>query len=163
MSPDTTTPYPGFPHPDPCLSFWLQGTRSSPLLGHRTTETLPESAEVAIIGSGLRYALIYIIRRVSLNSDGTRIAEPRRHTSCLHLRIHQRVLSLSRRGRLVTAQRGGTEVIVDRIAIAVRRFPVVGSSNKYESFRSLNMDMWCRIQGLQDAVWQGAGVEDLAE
>ncbi|EIM91354.1 FAD dependent oxidoreductase [Stereum hirsutum FP-91666 SS1] len=53
MSPDTTTPYPGFPHPDPCLSFWLQGTRSSPLLGHRTTETLPESAEVVIIGSGL--------------------------------------------------------------------------------------------------------------
>ncbi len=44
---------PGYPHPEPCLSFWLQGTRSSPLLGHRTTEALPETAEVAIIGSGI--------------------------------------------------------------------------------------------------------------
>lgn len=53
--PDPSSPsYPGYPHPDPCLSFWLLGTRSSPLLGHRTIEALPESAEVAIIGSGLR-------------------------------------------------------------------------------------------------------------
>ncbi|KAF8590750.1 FAD dependent oxidoreductase [Ramaria rubella] len=42
-----------FPHPNPCLSFWLQGTRSSPLLGHRTTHSLPTSADVLIIGSGL--------------------------------------------------------------------------------------------------------------
>lgn len=46
-------PSPGLPVEDPCLSFWLQGTRSSPLLGHRTTDSLPDTAEVAIIGSGL--------------------------------------------------------------------------------------------------------------
>ena len=44
---------PGYPHPEPCLSFWLQGTRGSSLLGLRTTETLPETAEVTIIGSGI--------------------------------------------------------------------------------------------------------------
>ncbi|KIY72603.1 FAD dependent oxidoreductase [Cylindrobasidium torrendii FP15055 ss-10] len=45
---------PGYPRPDPCISFWLQGTRGSQsLLGHRTTEDLPASAEVAIIGSGI--------------------------------------------------------------------------------------------------------------
>ncbi|VDB87418.1 unnamed protein product [Peniophora sp. CBMAI 1063] len=44
---------PGYPHPDPCISFWLQGFRSSPLLGHRTTESLPSNADVTIIGSGI--------------------------------------------------------------------------------------------------------------
>ncbi|KAE9397072.1 FAD dependent oxidoreductase [Gymnopus androsaceus JB14] len=44
---------PGLPVQEPCLSFWLQGTRSSTLLGHRTTESLPQATEVAIIGSGL--------------------------------------------------------------------------------------------------------------
>ncbi|KAJ7633405.1 FAD dependent oxidoreductase [Mycena polygramma] len=44
---------PGYPRPNPSLSFWLQGTRSSPLLGHRTTEALPATADVTIIGSGL--------------------------------------------------------------------------------------------------------------
>ncbi|KAF7334780.1 FAD dependent oxidoreductase [Mycena sanguinolenta] len=44
---------PGFPRANPCLSFWLQLTRSSPLHGHRTTENLPDKADVTIIGSGL--------------------------------------------------------------------------------------------------------------
>ncbi|KAF9075356.1 FAD dependent oxidoreductase [Rhodocollybia butyracea] len=46
-------PSPGLPVEDPCLSFWLQRTRYSTLLGHRTTEHLPDTVEVAIIGSGL--------------------------------------------------------------------------------------------------------------
>ncbi|KAJ7617203.1 FAD dependent oxidoreductase [Roridomyces roridus] len=49
---------PGYPHPNPCLSFWLMGARNSPLIGHRTTETLPEHADVTIIGSGLSGAAI---------------------------------------------------------------------------------------------------------
>ncbi|KAJ7466882.1 FAD dependent oxidoreductase [Mycena latifolia] len=49
---------PGYPHPNPCLSFWLQGVRNSPLLGHRTTAALPEAADVTIIGSGLSGAAI---------------------------------------------------------------------------------------------------------
>ncbi|KAJ3768495.1 FAD dependent oxidoreductase [Lentinula raphanica] len=48
-----TYPSPGLPIKDPCLSFWLQNTRSSPLLGCRTTESLPPSVDVVIIGSGL--------------------------------------------------------------------------------------------------------------
>ncbi|KAJ6456500.1 FAD dependent oxidoreductase [Mycena sanguinolenta] len=44
---------PGFPRANPCLSFWLQLTRSSPLHEHRTTETIPDKADVTIIGSGL--------------------------------------------------------------------------------------------------------------
>jgi hypothetical protein len=43
---------PGYPRPNPLLSFWLQHTRNSPLLGHRTTDTLPDKTDVAIIGSG---------------------------------------------------------------------------------------------------------------
>ncbi|KAJ7185227.1 DAO-domain-containing protein [Mycena filopes] len=35
------------------LSYWLQGVRASPLLDHRTTDQLPASAEVVIIGSGM--------------------------------------------------------------------------------------------------------------
>ncbi|KAJ7056805.1 DAO-domain-containing protein [Mycena amicta] len=35
------------------LSLWLQGVRSNPLIDHRTTEDLPASADVVIIGSGL--------------------------------------------------------------------------------------------------------------
>lgn len=49
---------PGYPHPKPCLSFWLQGTGASPLLGHRTTHTLPEDADVTIIGSGISGAAV---------------------------------------------------------------------------------------------------------
>ncbi|KAJ7762592.1 FAD dependent oxidoreductase [Mycena metata] len=44
---------PGYPRPNPSLSFWLQGTRNSPLLGHRTTPQLPAKSKVTIIGSGL--------------------------------------------------------------------------------------------------------------
>ncbi|KAJ7678733.1 FAD dependent oxidoreductase-domain-containing protein [Mycena rosella] len=43
---------PGYPRPDPCLSFWLQGARNSTLIGHRTTEALPERSNIIIIGSG---------------------------------------------------------------------------------------------------------------
>ncbi|THH16072.1 hypothetical protein EW146_g4508 [Bondarzewia mesenterica] len=62
----STPSAPGYPHPNPCLSFWLQGTRNSPLLGHRTTEALPENAEVVIIGSGLRSVCACIL---STNRD----------------------------------------------------------------------------------------------
>ncbi|KAL0956567.1 hypothetical protein HGRIS_002704 [Hohenbuehelia grisea] len=44
---------PGYPLADPCLSFWLQHTRTSSLLGHRTTPDLPSAAEVVIIGAGM--------------------------------------------------------------------------------------------------------------
>ncbi|KAJ7613500.1 FAD dependent oxidoreductase [Roridomyces roridus] len=47
---------PGYPRPKPCLSFWLMGTRNSPLIGHHTT--LPEHADVTIIGSGFSGAAI---------------------------------------------------------------------------------------------------------
>jgi len=43
----------GFPHPKPTLSFWLQGARNNPLIGHRTTETTPSNADVVIIGAGM--------------------------------------------------------------------------------------------------------------
>ncbi|KAJ7502593.1 FAD dependent oxidoreductase [Mycena galericulata] len=49
---------PGYPHPNPCLSFWLQAARSSRLLEHRTTEALPARVDVTIIGSGLSGAAI---------------------------------------------------------------------------------------------------------
>ncbi|KAK0459782.1 DAO-domain-containing protein [Desarmillaria tabescens] len=39
------------------LSYWLQGVRSNPLLDHRTTEELPEEADVVIIGSGATGAM----------------------------------------------------------------------------------------------------------
>ncbi|KAJ7828063.1 DAO-domain-containing protein [Mycena olivaceomarginata] len=43
-----------FPIPEGMsLSYWLQGVRASPLLDHRTTEELPEFAEVVIIGAGM--------------------------------------------------------------------------------------------------------------
>lgn len=43
----------GFPHPNPTLSFWLQGTRNNPLIGYRTTETIPANADVVVIGAGM--------------------------------------------------------------------------------------------------------------
>ena len=43
----------GFPHPNPSLSFWLQGTRNNSLIGHRTTETIPDYVDVVIIGAGM--------------------------------------------------------------------------------------------------------------
>ncbi|KAK1230922.1 hypothetical protein PQX77_005953 [Marasmius sp. AFHP31] len=49
---------PGYPISDPCLSFWLQGTRSSSLLGHRTTSSLPAEADIIIIGSGISGAAV---------------------------------------------------------------------------------------------------------
>nr|GAT42641.1 predicted protein [Mycena chlorophos] len=52
----TETPAnPGYPRLNPSISFWLQGTRSSPLIGHRTTPTLPrpeDVQDVVIIGGG---------------------------------------------------------------------------------------------------------------
>jgi hypothetical protein len=44
---------PGYTRPNPSLSFWLQHTRNSPLLGLRTTDALPDKTDAAIIGSGL--------------------------------------------------------------------------------------------------------------
>ncbi|KAJ7765093.1 FAD dependent oxidoreductase [Mycena maculata] len=49
---------PGYPRANPCLSFWLQNVRNSPLLGHRTTSALPESTSITIIGAGLSGAAI---------------------------------------------------------------------------------------------------------
>ena len=43
----------GFPHPKPSLSFWLQGTRNNPLIGHRTTEIIPTDADVVVVGAGM--------------------------------------------------------------------------------------------------------------
>ncbi|KAF9653039.1 FAD dependent oxidoreductase [Thelephora ganbajun] len=53
MQPITDRSGAGFPHPRPTLSFWLQGTRNNPLIGHRTTETIPSDADVVIIGAGM--------------------------------------------------------------------------------------------------------------
>ncbi|PBK78208.1 FAD/NAD(P)-binding domain-containing protein [Armillaria solidipes] len=39
------------------LSYWLQGVRNNPLLDHRTTDELPEEADVVIIGSGATGAI----------------------------------------------------------------------------------------------------------
>jgi hypothetical protein len=36
------------------LSHWLQGVRSDTLLDYRSSERLPQEAEVVIIGSGVR-------------------------------------------------------------------------------------------------------------
>ncbi|KAJ7476754.1 FAD dependent oxidoreductase-domain-containing protein [Mycena latifolia] len=58
MKPARMDASPGFPHPAPCLSFWLQGARNSTLLGHRTTGALLATADVTIIGSGLSGAAI---------------------------------------------------------------------------------------------------------
>ncbi|KAJ7812395.1 FAD dependent oxidoreductase [Mycena olivaceomarginata] len=44
---------PGYPRPNPSLSFWLQHTRNSLLLGLRTTDALPDKTDAVIIGSGL--------------------------------------------------------------------------------------------------------------
>lgn len=40
------------------LSYWLQGVRASPFLDHRTTEALPKTAEVVIIGAGVRFPAV---------------------------------------------------------------------------------------------------------
>lgn len=72
-NPDLSSPsYPGYPHPDPCLSFWLLGSRSSPLLGHRTTQNLPEEAEVAIIGSGMRCVHEFPLSKTKSSNRGLR-------------------------------------------------------------------------------------------
>ncbi|WRT64413.1 uncharacterized protein IL334_001345 [Kwoniella shivajii] len=39
------------------LSLWLQTVRNNPLLNHRTTEDLPEEADVVVIGSGISGSL----------------------------------------------------------------------------------------------------------
>ncbi|KAJ7671178.1 FAD dependent oxidoreductase [Mycena rosella] len=49
---------PGYPQPNPSLSFWLQNARNSSLLGHRTTAALPTSTDITIVGSGLSGAAI---------------------------------------------------------------------------------------------------------
>lgn len=53
-SPDAARTRTGFPRPEgQSLSYWLQGVRANPLLDHRTTPDLPESADTVIIGSGV--------------------------------------------------------------------------------------------------------------
>ncbi|WWC86544.1 uncharacterized protein L201_001421 [Kwoniella dendrophila CBS 6074] len=39
------------------LSLWLQSVRNNPLLNHRTTEELPKTADVVVIGSGITGSL----------------------------------------------------------------------------------------------------------
>jgi len=58
MHPITNGSGAGFPHPKPSLSFWLQGTRNNPLIGHRTTKTIPNYADVVVIGAGMSGAAI---------------------------------------------------------------------------------------------------------
>lgn len=53
MHPITNGSGVGYPHPKPSLSFWLQGTRNNLLIGHRTTEKIPNDADVVIIGAGM--------------------------------------------------------------------------------------------------------------
>lgn len=53
----TVPPVSALPLPSPCLSFWQQTTRSCPLLHERTTDVLPENADVVIVGSGITGAL----------------------------------------------------------------------------------------------------------
>lgn len=42
----------GLPSPNPTESYWHKEP-SQKLLGHRTTEDLPEAADIVIIGSGI--------------------------------------------------------------------------------------------------------------
>jgi hypothetical protein len=50
----------GFPKEGPySLSYWLQGVQGDPLLNHRTTTELPSSADIVIIGSGVRLPTLY--------------------------------------------------------------------------------------------------------
>lgn len=44
----------GFPKPTGMsMSYWLLSAQGDPLLDHRTTATLPETADVVVIGSGV--------------------------------------------------------------------------------------------------------------
>lgn len=52
MAPDTARPTPGFPRQDYMLSYWLQHTRSSPMLGYRSTPELPQEADCVVLGAG---------------------------------------------------------------------------------------------------------------
>lgn len=50
------TDYFGFPKQDgSSQSYWLQSVQGDPLLDHRTTSELPSSADIVIIGSGVRF------------------------------------------------------------------------------------------------------------
>ena len=52
----------GLPRDKPCLSFWLANARNENLSDHRTPGTLPEEADVVIIGSGMSgVALAYFL------------------------------------------------------------------------------------------------------
>ncbi len=44
---------PRFPVNHPSLSYWLQSVRNDPLLDRRTTESLPATSDVVVIGSGV--------------------------------------------------------------------------------------------------------------
>ena len=49
---------PAYPLPEGMsLSQWLQNVRANPLLDHRTTEAIPGTADVVIIGSGVSYSM----------------------------------------------------------------------------------------------------------
>ncbi len=55
---------PRFPVPHPSLSYWLQSVRNDPLLDCRTTEDLPRTSDVVVIGSGVS-SLPHIAARIS--------------------------------------------------------------------------------------------------
>lgn len=45
-----------------CLSYWLQGVRSNPLLDHRSSDEIPAEADVVIIGSGVRLSSCCVMK-----------------------------------------------------------------------------------------------------
>ncbi|KAK0719576.1 FAD dependent oxidoreductase, partial [Lasiosphaeris hirsuta] len=68
----------GLPVPNPSKSFWLQDP-SPILLGHRTTPELPETADIAIIGSGLTgsFAAHFLKNREGSKNESVVILEAR--------------------------------------------------------------------------------------
>ena len=97
----------GLPRADgACLSYWLEGVRSDPLLDHRSGD-LPDRADVVIIGSG-----------VGLSSDG---ADDRSLVLSLLLSsynppTHLLPWSSSKRGSFVPVQQAGMLVIASQIS-----------------------------------------------
>lgn len=59
----------GFPKSvDYSISHWLQSVQDDPLLQHRTTPELPRSADIVIIGSGVRILIMEILSsKISLD------------------------------------------------------------------------------------------------
>ncbi|KAK0638831.1 FAD dependent oxidoreductase [Cercophora newfieldiana] len=59
----------GLPSPNPSKSYWLQDP-SNVLIGHRSTQELPDTADVIIIGSGITGAFAAHFLKRGVNADG---------------------------------------------------------------------------------------------